>query len=150
MPNGVLGVSPDRPFKNVRLERFCLRLRTLQEPQTLVSHNSTISGISIEGWCLFLYMFDGGHRLSGEAIMAQIRIPRDSGKCLQSNVNQPDIHISGNTAWIAYIREGSITDDSGRMNQEWVESAVLEKQEGNWKIDSVHSTRVPRPPETRE
>jgi ketosteroid isomerase-like protein len=96
------------------------------------------------------YMFDGGHRFTGEAIMAQIRTLQDSGKRFEWRVTEPDVHISGNTAWIAYVNDGSITDASGRVNQEWLESAILEKQAGTWKIRFVHSTRVPKPPEAGE
>jgi ketosteroid isomerase-like protein len=91
------------------------------------------------------YIFDGGYRFNGEAMVARIKALQDSGKRFEWSVTQPDIHISGNTAWIAYVNEGGITDDSGRMNQEWLESAFLEKQAGIWKIRFVHSTRVPKP-----
>jgi ketosteroid isomerase-like protein len=91
------------------------------------------------------YMFDGGHRFNGEAIMIQIKTLQDSGRRFEWSVTQPDIHISGNTAWIAYVNEGSITDASGRVNQQWLESAFLEKRAGIWKIRFVHSTRVPKP-----
>jgi len=91
------------------------------------------------------YIFDGGRRLNGEAIIDQIKALQDSGKRFEWSVTQPDIHISGNTAWIAYVNEGSITDDSGRVNQEWLESTFLEKEAGIWKIRFMHSTRVPKP-----
>jgi hypothetical protein len=45
-------------------------------------------------------------------------------------VTEPDVHISGNTAWIAYVNKGSITDRSGTIDQKWLESAFLEKREG--------------------
>jgi len=41
-------------------------------------------------------------------------------------VTEPDAHISGNTAWIAYVNKGSISDASGTVNQNWLESAFLE------------------------
>jgi hypothetical protein len=62
------------------------------------------------------------------------------------NVTEPDVHISGNTAWIAYGNQGSISDASGTMNQKWLESVFLEKREGVWKIVFMPSTRVPMPP----
>jgi Calcium/calmodulin dependent protein kinase II association domain len=58
-------------------------------------------------------------------------------------VTEPDVHISGNTAWIAYVNIGSIADGSGTMDQKWLESAFLERQGGRWKIVFLHSTRVP-------
>jgi ketosteroid isomerase-like protein len=89
------------------------------------------------------YMFDGGHRFNGDAIMALIKAQHVAGKRYEWNVTEPDIHISGNTAWIAYVNNGSITDASGRMDQQWLESAFLEKQAGTWRILFIHSTRVP-------
>jgi ketosteroid isomerase-like protein len=89
------------------------------------------------------YMFDGGHRFNGEAILALIKAQHVAGKRYEWNVTEPDIHISGNTAWIAYVNNGSITDASSRVDQQWLESAFLERQAGIWKILFVHSTRVP-------
>ena len=52
-------------------------------------------------------------------------------------VAEPNVHISGNTAWIAYVNKG-ITDASGTTNQKWLESDFLEKQAGVWKIVFMH------------
>jgi ketosteroid isomerase-like protein len=89
------------------------------------------------------YIFDGGARFSADAIMAFIKSQHAAGKRYEWNVTEPDVHISGNTAWIAYVNKGSITDVSGTTNQKWLESAFLHKQGGIWKIVFMHSTRVP-------
>jgi ketosteroid isomerase-like protein len=91
------------------------------------------------------YAFDGGARFNGEAMMGLIKALHAAGKHYEWSVTEPDIRISGNTAWIAYVNQGSITDASGRVNQQWLESAFLEKQAGTWKILFAHSTRVPKP-----
>jgi ketosteroid isomerase-like protein len=88
------------------------------------------------------YIFDGGARFNGDFIKAQ----HAAGKHYEWNVTEPDVHISGDTAWIAYVNKGSITDASGTTKQNWLKSAFLEKQAGNWKIVFMHSTRVPPPP----
>jgi ketosteroid isomerase-like protein len=95
------------------------------------------------------YVFEGGARFNGEAIMGLIKTLHAAGKHYEWSVTEPDVHISGDTAWIAYVNDGSITDASGRVHQEWLESAFLEKQAGTWKILFVHSTRVP-PQENRK
>jgi len=89
------------------------------------------------------YIFDGGARFNGDSIMAFIKAQHAAGKRYEWNVTDPDVHISGNTAWIAYVNKGSTTDASGTLNQNWLESAFLEKQAGTWKIAFMHSTRVP-------
>jgi hypothetical protein len=92
------------------------------------------------------YIFDGGTRFDGDAVMGLIKAQHAAGKRFEWNVTEPDVRIDGNTAWIAYVNQGSITDASGTVNQKWLESAVLEKQAGNWKIVFMHSTRVPSAP----
>ena len=89
------------------------------------------------------YIFDVGARFNGDSIMALIKAQHAAGKRYEWNVTEPDVHISGNTAWIAYVNKGSITDASGTVNQNWLESAFLEKQASTWKIVFMHSTRVP-------
>ena len=94
------------------------------------------------------YMYDGGIRFNGDSIMAVIKAQHAAGKRYEWNVTEPDVHISGDTAWIAYVNKGSITDASGTTKQNWLESACLEKQAGKWKIVFIHSTRVaPKPAE---
>jgi ketosteroid isomerase-like protein len=88
------------------------------------------------------YIFANGMRFNGDALMAAIKALHAAGKRNKERLTEPDIHISGNTAWIAYVNKGSITDTSGTVNQNWLESAFLEKQAGTWKIVFMHSTRV--------
>ena len=89
------------------------------------------------------YIFDGGARFNGDTIMAFIKAQHAAGKRYQWNVTEPEVHINGNAAWIAYVNKGNISDASGTVNQNWLESAFLEKQAGIWKIVFMHSTRVP-------
>ncbi|MEA2263688.1 MAG: hypothetical protein QOJ51_6513 [Acidobacteriaceae bacterium] len=89
------------------------------------------------------YIYDVGARFNEDSIMALIKAQHIAGKRYEWKVTEPDVHISGKTAWIAYVNKGSITDASGSVNQTWLESAFLEKQAGAWKIVFMHSTRVP-------
>jgi ketosteroid isomerase-like protein len=89
------------------------------------------------------YIFANGDRFNGDAIMGAIKAQHAAGKRYDEHVTEPDIHISGNIAWIAYVNRGSITDASGTVNQNWLESAFLEKHTGTWRIVFMHSTRVP-------
>jgi hypothetical protein len=86
------------------------------------------------------YIFPNGTRFNGDAIMGVIKALHAAGKRYDEHVTEPDIQISGDTAWIAYVSKGSITDAFGTINQEWLESAFLQKEEGTWKIVFMHST----------
>ncbi len=93
------------------------------------------------------YMFDGGERFGGDAIMKLIKEDHAKGIKYDWNVTNPDVHIDGYTAWIAYLNRGSITDAHGKVTRmNWLESAFLEKQDGVWKIAFFHSTRVQAAP----
>jgi ketosteroid isomerase-like protein len=88
------------------------------------------------------YMYDGGMRFDGNAILDLVKAQYAAGKRFEWNVTEPDIHIDGDTAWVAYVNRGSITDSHGTRPQSWLESAFLRKQGGAWKIAFLHSTRA--------
>jgi hypothetical protein len=96
------------------------------------------------------YIFDGGLRLNADSLITLIKAQHAAGKRYEWNVTDPDVHVSGNSAWIAYTNKGSIGDAAGSVHQEWLESAFLEKQAGAWKIVFMQSTRVPASPENRK
>lgn len=58
------------------------------------------------------YVFDNGARFDGDALMDLVKSMHAAGKRFEWNGTEPDIHINGNTAWIAYINKGSITNAS--------------------------------------
>ncbi len=89
------------------------------------------------------HSFDGGQRFTGDALMEFIRSRHAQGVVYVWTVTEPVVHVAGDTAWITYVNRGSVTDASGMKNVTWLESAVLSKQEGRWRIRFFHSTRVP-------
>jgi ketosteroid isomerase-like protein len=91
------------------------------------------------------YIYDGGIRFSGPGVLAFLKAQRAAGKSFNWNVTEPDVHVIGDTAWVAYVNKGSITDSSGTKDQQWLESAFLQKEGASWKIAFMHSTRVPKP-----
>ncbi|WP_353066581.1 nuclear transport factor 2 family protein [Tunturibacter psychrotolerans] len=92
------------------------------------------------------YLYDAGARFDGDAIMALIKAQHAKGTRYVWNVTEPDVHVIGDTAWIAYVNKGAVTDESGTRAQSWLESAFLERHGGVWKIVFMHSTRVPATP----
>jgi len=96
------------------------------------------------------YIFDGGRRFNAEQVMAIFKAQHLAGKRFEWNVTEPDVHISGNTAWIAYVNDGSISDASGTVHHQWLESGFFEKQAGTWKVLFMQSTRVPPPQDNRK
>jgi ketosteroid isomerase-like protein len=88
------------------------------------------------------YAFDGGGRFTRDALMDMIKAAHAAGKVYVWTVNEPEVHISGDMAWITYVNHGSIKDASGTKDVTWLESAVLGKEKGLWRIHFFHSTRA--------
>lgn len=89
------------------------------------------------------YAFEAGGRISGDALMEMLKAAHAAGKVYVWTVNESEVHISGDTAWITYVNRGSIKDASGTKEVTWLESAVLQQEKGVWRIKFFHSTRVP-------
>jgi ketosteroid isomerase-like protein len=87
------------------------------------------------------YVFDIGNRFSADELMAFIKKLHDSGKVFVWQVTEPEVHIDANTAWVTYTNRGSMQDASGKKDLSWLESAVLRKHDGVWRIQFLHATR---------
>jgi ketosteroid isomerase-like protein len=92
------------------------------------------------------YAFDNGQRFDGDALMRMVIDLHGKGAKAVWTVTKPNVHISGNEAWITYTNVGSLqmSPASPVVPVQWLESACLVKQEGRWKIAFFHSTRVPQ------
>ena len=89
------------------------------------------------------YAFEAGGRITGDALIDLMKKAHAAGKVYVWTVNEPEVHISGDIAWITYVNHGSIKDASGTKDVTWLESAVLHKEKGTWRIHFFHSTRAP-------
>jgi hypothetical protein len=75
--------------------------------------------------------------------MKMVKSFHESGKVVVWTVTDPHVEATCNLAWITYTNRGSMKDGSGKKDLAWLESAVLEKQAGTWRIRFFNSTRVP-------
>jgi ketosteroid isomerase-like protein len=89
------------------------------------------------------YAFDGGKRYTADSLMKLIRKLHADGSVYVWTVTNPEVHVSGDIAWITYVNRGSVKNTSGKKNVAWLESAVLRKEAGSWRIHFFHSTSVP-------
>lgn len=88
------------------------------------------------------FAFDNGKRFDGDQLMTLIQGAHRSGKVYVWNVTDPEVHLSGNLAWVTYTNRGSLTDSSGTHPLTWLESVVLEKRSGQWRVLFLHSQRA--------
>lgn len=90
------------------------------------------------------YAFDNGHLFEGDALMNFVKQLHAKGMVYIWTVDDTSVHTACDTAWITYTNRGSIKDPAGSIiAMEWLESAVLQKENGSWLVRFFHSTRVP-------
>ena len=89
------------------------------------------------------YAYDVGKRFTGDELMTLVRTALAEGKVYVWSVNEPEVHLHGDFAWITYVNNGSVKDATGTNKVTWLESAILQKEAGAWRIRFLHSTRVP-------
>ena len=89
------------------------------------------------------YAYDNGKRFDGDALMALIKTLHTQGNVFVWQVNDPEVHIDCDMAWITYVNRGSLRTATQHQPLTWLESAVLQRQSGVWRIQFFHSTRVP-------
>jgi hypothetical protein len=89
------------------------------------------------------FTYDGGKRFTGDELLELIKSRHDAGVIYVWNITEPDVRVDGRTAWVTYVNRGSVTDEAGKKDVIWLESAVLRRDESAWRIHFFHSTRAP-------
>lgn len=88
------------------------------------------------------YSFDGGARFAGDELMRHIIGLHADGWVFEWNLGEPEIAVHGDTAWATWLNQGFVQDPPGnRKSVAWLESAVLSKDAGRWRILFFHSSR---------
>jgi hypothetical protein len=94
------------------------------------------------------YIFDLGRQFNSiDELMKVITSLQDQGAKFAWKVTNPRVTVHCNDAWITYLNDGSVQlpKSTTPTPTQWLESAILEKQDGAWKVVFMHSTRVPLP-----
>lgn len=55
---------------------------------------------------------------------------------------------AGNTAWVSYYNTAELEYKGRQITVRWLESAVLVKEQGKWKIKLLHSTELKPAPKS--
>ncbi|MGC1240524.1 MAG: nuclear transport factor 2 family protein [Chryseosolibacter sp.] len=79
-----------------------------------------------------------------DTIVALTTNPRPDGFKRLNEFDFFQSMVSGNMAFVSYHNKAEITMPGKRRTVRWLESAVLVKEGGRWKIKMLHSTRLPK------
>ena len=88
------------------------------------------------------YSFDGGERYSWTELVDVVRDAHARGVQLNWSIGPLDTKLRCDAAWSAWENVGSAGIPPDVRPVRWLESAVLVRQNGNWKIDFFHSHRA--------
>ena len=88
------------------------------------------------------YSFDGGERYSGSELVDVVRDAHARGVQLNWSIGPLDTKLRCDAAWSAWENVGSAGIPPAIRPVRWLESAVLVRQNGSWKIDFFHSHRA--------
>ncbi len=88
------------------------------------------------------YSFDGGERYPGTALVDVVRKAHAKGVELNWSIGPLDTKLRCDVAWSAWENLGSAGIPPAVKPVRWLESAVLIRENGSWKIDFFHSQRA--------
>lgn len=80
-------------------------------------------------------------RLTTEGFVDFIR-PLEGRGTIAYRFENLNTRVVGNTAWTTYRNFGTLRLDGQGRTKEWLETAVLVRLDGVWRIDRLHSTLV--------
>ncbi len=88
-------------------------------------------------------IFDEGRRFTGEELFALGKKHLAEGSRANWTVSHPEVSVDCNTALAIFTTLGSFSHAGHEQKVTFLESAVLRKAEGRWRIAFFHSTAAP-------
>jgi ketosteroid isomerase-like protein len=91
-------------------------------------------------------LLENGAVWNNDTIVKKITWSKNNFKSF-SRINRIDFirtEIRGNTAWTCFYNQADIRMDSTARSVRWLESAVLIKENNEWKVQQFHSTVLSR------
>jgi Domain of unknown function (DUF4440) len=91
------------------------------------------------------YAYDNGKRYEGTSLGELVKSAHAAGARIEWNLHDFDVHVGCDKAWIAWINTGASGKAGAMQPVTWLESAVFGWRGGAWRMEFLHSARVPPP-----
>lgn len=88
------------------------------------------------------YSFDVGKRFEGTELVDVVREAHAQGMQINWSIGSIDTKLSCDVAWSAWENVGNAGIPPDLQPVRWLESAVIIRENGSWKIDFFHSQRA--------
>lgn len=90
-------------------------------------------------------LLEHGELIDREGDVANMAKP-GTGHWRTDDFDFRSVKIHGDIAYAVYLLKSEIHDDiKGTRHREWLESAILRRSEGTWRMALLHSTRIATP-----
>lgn len=77
-----------------------------------------------------------------DTLVSKISVRKNSGIKRVNKFQFIKTEQNENIAWVSYHNTADFSLNEKQQTVNWLESAVLKKESGRWKIKLLHSTRV--------
>lgn len=85
-------------------------------------------------------LLENGEVWTVDTLEARVKPYIGSGMKRINTINFKRVSVKGATAWVTYNNQADVEIKERRKTNRWLESAVLEKSKGAWKLAMLHST----------
>jgi hypothetical protein len=101
---------------------------------------------SVQSYCKpDIKILESGKIWNLDSLALRINGAKAAGNMKRVNkIDFLDTRINGNVAWTYYNNEAIFTSGDKTFSVKWLESAVLVREKGEWKISFLHSTTLER------
>lgn len=89
------------------------------------------------------HAFESGVPMSGQTLLDLMGKWYAEGWRYRWSVTEPQVEVQGDLAAAVYVNVGSVAAQPGAapMPVTWLETALLRRQSGQWRVAFLHSTR---------
>jgi hypothetical protein len=93
------------------------------------------------------WTFDAGERMSAAQLFDLVEGAHKKGRVINWSIGPVAVRGGCDLAWAAWENDGTAGTATATMPRRWLESAVLRRSAGGWRVEFLHSTSVkPRAP----
>ena len=87
-------------------------------------------------------LLENGEIWTIDTLANKISRPKPEGYLRQNSFDFIETKIEKNRAWVYYKNKAEITSKTRNATIKWLESAILRKEKGRWRMELMHSTTM--------
>jgi hypothetical protein len=104
---------------------------------------SEIDPVKLKAYATADFMLlENGEIWNMDTLVSKIGVRKNSNITRVNKFRFINTALIGNAAWVSYYNTAEITFNEKQQTIRWLESAVLRKENGIWKIQLLHSTKL--------